>query len=28
MQNWQKEIMNSFGYNLHNGYIEGTDESD
>ncbi|NIK13490.1 transposase [Alkalibacillus almallahensis] len=23
LQNWQKEIMNSFGYNLHNGYIEG-----
>ncbi|WP_425541954.1 transposase [Alkalibacillus silvisoli] len=22
LQNWQKEIMNSFGYNLHNGYIE------
>ncbi len=22
-QNWQKEIMNSFGYNLHNGYVEG-----
>ncbi len=23
LQNWQKEIMNSFGYNLHNGYVEG-----
>jgi len=23
LQNWQKEIMNSFGFNLHNGYIEG-----
>ena len=22
-QNWQKEILNSFAYNLHNGYIEG-----
>lgn len=22
-QNWQKEIMNSFAFNLHNGYIEG-----
>ncbi|MET3681924.1 transposase [Alkalibacillus flavidus] len=23
LQNWQKEIMNSFAYNLHNGYVEG-----
>ncbi|APC49971.1 ISL3 family transposase [Virgibacillus halodenitrificans] len=23
LQNWQKQIMNSFGFNLHNGYIEG-----
>lgn len=23
LQNWQKEIMNSFGFHLHNGYIEG-----
>uniref|UniRef100_UPI000488342C transposase n=2 Tax=Halalkalibacillus halophilus TaxID=392827 RepID=UPI000488342C len=23
IQNWQKQIMNSFGYELHNGYIEG-----
>ncbi|TFB14164.1 ISL3 family transposase, partial [Filobacillus milosensis] len=22
-QNWQKEIMNSFAFNLHNGYVEG-----
>nr|WP_156822993.1 transposase [Gracilibacillus lacisalsi] len=22
-QNWQKQIMNSFGYNLHNGFIKG-----
>lgn len=22
-QNWQKEIMNSFAFDLHNGYIEG-----
>lgn len=22
-QNWQKEIMNSFAFGLHNGYIEG-----
>lgn len=22
--NWQKEIMNSFAFNLHNGFIEGT----
>lgn len=22
-QNWQKQIMNSFGYDLHNGFIEG-----
>lgn len=22
-QNWQKEIMNSFAFNLHNGFIEG-----
>ncbi len=22
-QNWQKEIMNSFAYNLNNGYVEG-----
>ncbi|MGN8683352.1 ISL3 family transposase, partial [Gracilibacillus sp. HCP3S3_G5_1] len=22
-QNWQKEIMNSFGYDLHNGFVEG-----
>jgi len=22
--NWQKEIINSFAFNLHNGYIEGT----
>ncbi|GAA0504967.1 hypothetical protein GCM10008986_35240 [Salinibacillus aidingensis] len=21
--NWQKEIMNSFAYNLHNGFVEG-----
>ena len=21
--NWQKAIMNSFAFNLHNGYIEG-----
>ena len=23
LQNWQKEIMNSFAFELHNGYIEG-----
>ncbi|MBY7142164.1 ISL3 family transposase [Virgibacillus sp. NKC19-3] len=23
LQNWQKEIMNTFGFELHNGYIEG-----
>jgi transposase len=22
-QNWQKEIMNSFGFDLHNGFVEG-----
>ncbi|SES26019.1 Transposase, partial [Gracilibacillus ureilyticus] len=22
-RNWQKQIMNSFGYDLHNGFIEG-----
>ena len=22
-QNWQKEIMNSFAFSLHNGYVEG-----
>src|SRR5699024_3708567 len=22
-RNWQKEIMNSFAFGLHNGYIEG-----
>lgn len=22
-QNWQKQIMNSFAFNLHNGYVEG-----
>ena len=22
-QNWQKEIMNSFGWDLHNGFVEG-----
>ncbi|MGM8213874.1 ISL3 family transposase, partial [Virgibacillus sp. W0430] len=22
-QNWQKEILNSFAFNLHNGYVEG-----
>ena len=23
-KNWQKEIMNSFAFNLHNGFVEGT----
>ncbi|MFB4170156.1 ISL3 family transposase [Virgibacillus sp. JSM 102003] len=23
LQNWQKQIMNSFAFDLHNGYIEG-----
>ncbi|SEP61298.1 transposase, partial [Piscibacillus halophilus] len=22
-QNWQKQIMNSFAFDLHNGYVEG-----
>ncbi|MBO8157845.1 MAG: transposase [Bacillaceae bacterium] len=22
-QNWKKEIMNSFGFDLHNGFVEG-----